>query len=117
MDRGLIIILSVAFIVVWMLGKRFLGRGKSRDNQATEITSRVETWFGIAQEQVALMDKAVRVDREGKWNALTKSERLELTDQFLIRHFGEHAPSLYRTEERLRVGAVWYVGTDHDESG
>ena len=117
MDRGLIIILSVAFIVIWMLRERFLGRGKSRDSQATEITSRVETWFGIAHEQVALMDKTVRVDREGKWNALTKSERVEMTDQFLIRHLGERARTLYRTDEKLRIGAAWYVGTDHDESG
>ena len=111
MNRGLIIILSVAFIVVWMLGKWLLGRGRNRENSANDITSKVETWFGIAQEQLSLMDAAVRAEREGRWNALSRSERVELTDQFLIRHFGERAPSLYRTEEKLRVGAVWYVGT------
>lgn len=114
MDRGLIIVLSVAFIVVWMLGKRLLGKNKNRTNPANDVLNQVEIWLGIAQEQVALMDKSVRARREEKWNTLPTAERVELTDQFLIRHFGNRARDLYRTDEKLRIGAVWYFGTDTD---
>ena len=116
MERGLIIILSVVFIVIWMLGKRFLKRNKTRENPATDILNQVETWYGVAQEQVALMDRSARARREEKWSALPMEERVELTDQFLTRRFGNSARDLYRADEKLRIGAVWYVGSDPDAS-
>lgn len=117
MDRTTIVLLSLGFIVVWMLGKRFLGKSKSETSSTpgTEIMRQVESWFGIAQEQVSLMDKTVRAERETEWDAKPESERLEMTNEFLSRHFDESTVKLYRDEEKLRIGSTWYISTFHSQ--
>ena len=118
MDRGLIIILSIAFIVVWMLGKRFLGRSKTPpSNPDTELMRQVEAWFGVAQEQVAFMDEAPRSKREDEWNAMPVERRLELTNNFMTRHFSPRILVLYRDEERLRIGLVHQQQSGRDRIG
>jgi hypothetical protein len=114
MDRTLFIVLCIAFIVVWMLGKRFLGKGKKvAQTPESETMRQVETWYGVAQEQVAFMEEAMRSKREEEWNGLSREERLQITDQFFTRHFGEKSVKLYNEEERLRVALAWYISSNH----
>jgi len=111
-DRNLILILSLAFIVIWVIVKRNRGgTKKSRSgNSGVELTRRVEAWFGMARERTALMDADVRTEREDQWNAKPLSERLEMTNQFLRQQFGEDAVGIYRDEEKLEIGLAWYEG-------
>lgn len=111
-DRDLILILSVAFIVIWVIVKRNRGGTKksSGGNSGVELTRRVEAWFGMARERTALMDADVRIEREDRWNAKPLSERIEMTNQFLRQQFGEDAVGIYRDEEKLEIGLAWYQG-------
>lgn len=111
MDRTLIIILCVAFIVVWMLGKRFFGKKKEPQSGANELMRQVETWYSVVQEQVALMDESLRAEREAEWNALPEAERIQMANDFFTRHFGEQSVAVYSTEEKLRVSSAWFISS------
>ena len=111
-DRTTILIISLVIIVVWMVGKRYLGRKKKPTSAVTgpDLLTRVETWYGKAKEHVDLMEEEERKEREAQWQAKPEAERLELINQFLKQQFSESVPGLYRDEEKLQIGTVWYVG-------
>ena len=112
MDRTLIIILCVAFIVVWMLGKKYFGKKKEPEGGANDLMRKVESWYSVVQEQVAFMDEATRSQRETEWNALPEAERIRMSNEFFISHFGDQSVSIYNTEEKLRVSAAWFISSN-----
>lgn len=118
MERSTIILICLAFIVVWMLGKRFLANRQQTGTVGSEpdLMKQVDAWFSVAQEQIGLLEETARADREATWDAMDRVRQLEITDEFLSHHFGEAACKLYRDEEKLRIGSVYFIGTPQEDT-
>ena len=99
-----------------MLGKRFLGRNKQPQTRQNDLMPKVETWYAVAQDHVAFMDADIRTRRKTEWNALPDEERLRMADEFLTRHFGEKAITIYSADEKIRVAAAWFIGSNVESS-
>lgn len=112
LDRTLVIIVCVSFIVIWTLGKRFLGKAKRSRSGANDTAGRIESWYSTARDQLEMIDSGIRSARKAEWEALSEAEQLEVTNRFLSRYFGANANRIFTSEETLRIGAVYYEGTD-----
>lgn len=115
LDRELLIIVSVSFIVLWVLGKRLLGRNRGSGQSAT-THQKVETWYRQARDQLELIDEELRAARSQRWDSLSRDEQLSRTDAFLRGYFGREPASYYTAEERLQIGKVWFTGRPEEET-
>ena len=120
-ERFVVLAVSIALIVGWIVTRRFLGKGQQPGGNVTldDPAAEVETWLRSASQHLEVMDQQLRIRREAEWAAMTRKQRLSLSRRFIESRFGEVALRLYREDEMLRFGSMWYAATDHstvDES-
>jgi hypothetical protein len=115
LDRWQIILLCLAFIVVWMLGKKLFRKpdpAKTGKAQGPS-DSQVESWFGTAQERAAFADQETTKRRVATWTGLSEQAQLQLADDFMTSTFGAETTESYSREERLRIGRMCVMAGDH----
>jgi hypothetical protein len=116
MERWQIVIICVAIIIVWMLGRQFLNRGKKGQQPKKQPPVRAEdevnTWYQNAREQIAMLDRNELLQREREWNALSEEDRLSLSETFLRERFGPTGAKGFTRDEKLEVGKTSVLTRD-----
>ena len=119
LDRTTIILLCIAFIVVWVVFKRFTQ--KPQQPQDPQQQRRVaaappgdgrfdlDKWFGRAQDVIGVMDDTRRTELEDQWREMDEERQLVLADEFLRRNGVEAEAAKLSVDERRRVGWAYYV--------
>ena len=114
LERWQIIVLCLAFIVVWMLGKKLFKKPDAEETGKTRGLSDgdVEAWFSTAQERTAFADEETRKLRAASWAALSEIEQLQLSEDFIAATFGAETSEGYSGEEKLRIGRMCVMAGD-----
>lgn len=93
----------------WFLYTRYIRRGPSSGYTYFPPQPDVEDWFIDAQTKIAAMDERRIAEMENGWQALSDTERQELSDEFMLHTFGQRAISGYNLEQRLQIGRAHYL--------
>ena len=120
MDRPTIILLCIAFIVVWVVFKRFTQKPQQpQDPQQQQRRAAaappgdgrfdLDKWFGRAQDVIGVMDDTRRTELEDQWREMDEERQLVLADEFLRRNGVEAEAAKLSVDERRRVGWAYYV--------
>ena len=112
MERWQIIVACVAFIVIWMMGKRLL-RGRKKPIEAGADLDRVEAWHQGAQDAIAMLGGDVLRRREELWEALGGERKLQVSEDFMAQRFGPRSLEIYSREEKLRIGRACVLAGEH----
>ena len=113
-ERWHIIVLCLAFIVVWMLGKKLFRKPDVEETKKAPGLSdaKVESWFSAAQERAAFAEEQTRELRAASWGGLSEPQQLSLAEDFLAATFGAETPETYSSEEKLRIGCMCVMAGD-----
>ncbi len=113
LDRTTIILLCIAFIVVWVVFKRFTRKPQQPKQTAAVAAGEqrfdLDKWFGRAQDVIGVMDGARREQREEQWRQMDEERQLVLADEFLRRNDAATEAAKLSVDERRRVGWAYFV--------
>jgi hypothetical protein len=109
MSRWQIIIIIVLGSIAWVLYKRLIRKGSVGNNLYYPPQPDVENWYKAAQEKISVADEQELQKRETAWEDLTKSEKLALSDDFILNRFGQKAVTGYNSKQRLQIGRAHYL--------
>ena len=113
MDRVTIIILCVAFIIIWMVFKRII-KGNSIHKPAREpsgsLVFNLDKWFSRAQDLIAVMNPELLANRQKEWDKLSDEKKIALSTEFLDKNLTNIREVKSLTNEELaRIGKAYFI--------
>ena len=109
MSQFQIILIIIGVTAAWMLYKRFVKKEPLRKDWSFVAMPDVENWYSEAQDKIAALSLELREEKETGWQALSKAEKQEFSDEFIRNRFGQKAVSGYSPDQRLKIGLAHYL--------
>ena len=115
MERWQILLIVAVASLAWYLYRRFVKKGPLRRQWYSPPLPEVENWYQASLVKIEALDEKRREEREASWQAMSEKERMEFSDSFILKRFGEKAISGYTIKQRLQIGLVHYILQENEE--